>query len=210
MPLGRPYFWGVPVLPDPALAQQPMGRSPCRHENQRCPPCESDEDDGRGHTADGTNQACGNEVDVEVHRRTRHAAVELARGRQILSKVGILQMADAGWFNAGANERLVEPSGHLVAKVHADRGLDRIQDQHEHEDPTGQSKGGCDRSSLLDCADGGADGHRKDCGHRTVQDQECPPDRGQHRIGFRQCAEELPLLPRPEPLEHDYDSATSQ
>jgi hypothetical protein len=173
-------------------------------------PREPDEDDGRGDPTHGTNQACGNEVNIEVHRRTRHAPVELSRGRQILSKVRILQMSDAGWLNAGANKRLVEPGGHFVAEVHADRGLDRIQDQHEHEDHTGQGKGSRNRLSLLDRADGGTDGYRKDRGHRTVQDQQRPPNRGQHRIGFGQCAKELPLLPRPEPVEHGYDSATRQ
>ena len=75
---------------------------------------------------------------------------------------------------------------------------------------TSQSKGNCDRPSLLDRADGGTDGYRKDCGHRAVQDQQCPPNRGQHRIGFGQCAKELPLLPRSEPVEHNDDSATCQ
>ena len=63
--LGRPHLGCVPVFPDPALAQQPVSRSPCRNQYQRCPPGEADEDDGRGDTARGTHQARGDEVDVE-------------------------------------------------------------------------------------------------------------------------------------------------
>jgi aspartyl-tRNA synthetase len=59
----------------------------------------------------------------------------------------------------------------------------------------------------LDRADSCANGDCKHCGHDTVQDQQGPPNGGEHRIGFGECAKELPHLPRPEPLDHGYDSA---
>ena len=73
-----------------------MCRSPCRHENQRCPPGESDEHDGGGDATRDADQTRGDEVDVEIHRGTRHAPIELARGCEILGEVGILQVSDAG------------------------------------------------------------------------------------------------------------------
>jgi hypothetical protein len=53
-------------------------------------------------------------------------------------------MPDSRRLHASLDEGFVEPRGHLVAKVHADCGLDRIQDQHEHEHDTGQNKGSRD------------------------------------------------------------------
>ena len=136
-------------------------------------------------------------------------AVELARGRQILSEVGILQVPDAGRLHAGADQRFVEPGRHLVAEVHADRGLDRIHDQHEHEHHAGQQQ--ADRPPARACWTAptvAPMATAKTAGIAPLRISSAHQTSASTRIGFGQYGEELPLLPRPQPLEHGYDSAT--
>ena len=58
---------------------------------------------------DRADQAARDEVEVEIHRRSGHPAVELTRGGQVVGQFGILEVADAGRIDTAVDQAFVEP-----------------------------------------------------------------------------------------------------
>ena len=210
VPLGRADLGGVAVLPDSALPQQPVGRRPGQHQHDGRPPGEAGQHDGRGHPAHRADQTGRDEVEVEIHRRSGHPAVELTRGGQVVGQFGILEVADAGRIDTAVDQAFVEPGRQQIAEVHADRGQDRADDQHQHEDHADEGQGRGEPVAGLDGADRQAGRHREDGGQRTAEHQQDPPGGGEPGVGPGKRGEELPLLPGPQPFDHAKDSATAR
>ena len=62
VPLGPLHLGRAAVLPDGALAEQPMGGRPGEHEHDRLPPPVPGQQDGRGDAGDQPDEAVGDEV----------------------------------------------------------------------------------------------------------------------------------------------------
>ena len=114
--LGRPDLLGGPVAPDRALAQQPVGGQPGPAQQQRRPPGEPGQDDGRGQPADQLDQAGGDEVHRDRQRRAGHAQVEVAGRGQVAAEGRVLEVAHARRPQAGLGQPVVQPGGGPVAR----------------------------------------------------------------------------------------------
>jgi hypothetical protein len=191
--LRRADLGRVAVLPDTALAQQPMRRGPRGDEHQRRPPTEAEQHHRGSEPADQLDQAARDEVDVQVHRRSGLPAVELARDGQVLAQLRILEVPDPRRPDAGLRERIVQVRRHAAAEVGADRLMHRRQHLQQDERRTHQAQRRGQRGPVLHRADQPPHRDREDRGQRAPRQQERPPDRGQPPIGPWQHGEELPL-----------------
>ncbi len=127
-----------------------------------------------------------------------HAEIEVARHGEIAGELRILEMADARRPDAGVGQTVVEPRRHAIAKVRADREVQRPEhlqqqeyDAREHERPR-------ERIAALHGGDEHAHGDRECGGQRAAQQQDEPPRDGQRAAGPRENGKELPLVSRAE------------
>ena len=128
-------------------------------------------------------------------------AVELPRRGQVVGEVRVLEVADAGRVDAAVDQPLVEPGRQLVAEIHADRGLQRIDHQHQRRSTTPVSSERTDqRASPRSTAPTMSPVATANTAGRSplaaAAAHQATASRG---VGLRQGGEELPLLPRPQP-----------
>ncbi len=189
---------GVAVLPHPALAEQQVGRDPGREEHQRRPPGEPGEQQRRDDAAEQRDQTGRDELHVEEHRRTGHAEVEVARGRQVVGEVAALKVADAVGIEGGPHQPLVEHRAEPVAEQLADHLVKRRHHLRDNEDDAEPHQWTARLAAALHPADQPAGRHRQPRGHQRASHQEHPPRPGQRWQGAGERAEELPRrrLPR--------------
>ncbi|HEV7502443.1 MAG TPA: hypothetical protein VGQ33_20645, partial [Vicinamibacteria bacterium] len=76
-------------------------------------------------------------------------------------------MTHAWRDNARGGQLIVEPRGRLVAEIGADRGLHRRQHLQQNENDADYRQWRRKSAVLLDGADEGAHGNRKNGGQRT-------------------------------------------
>ena len=81
--LRLPDLLGVAVLPDRALAQQPVRREPRAGQHRRRPPGEAKQHHGLGEAREHVHQTGRDEVHRDRQRRTGHATVEVPGHLQI-------------------------------------------------------------------------------------------------------------------------------
>ena len=193
VPLRLAHRVGLAVLPDRALAQQPVGGEPGPAEQQRRPPGVGEEDRHGGQSGQQLDEAGGDEVHRDGQRRPADAEVEVARHGQVAGELRILQVPDAGRLDARHRQLVVEPRGGGAAEVLARGEVQRRQhlQEDEHGPDAGQRQGqvraSFDRPDQYPHRDG--EQGRQQAAH----DQGGPPDRGQERVGPRQDGQELPL-----------------
>ena len=109
---------GVAVVPDRALAQQPVRRQPAAGEHERRPPGEGEQHDRRGEAADQLDQAAGD----EVHRDTTAAGPVMPRSksRATVRSAGerrVFEVAHARRAHARFGQPVVEPRRRAIAEV---------------------------------------------------------------------------------------------
>ena len=197
------HFFGIAVAPDRALAQQPVRRQPRAGQQERRPPRIADENRRGRDAADHLDHAVRDEVHRDRQRRAGHAEIEVARDRQVARQRRILEVSDSGRAHACLGEAVVQPRGGAVAKVRADRLMNRTQDLKEDEDGAGKRERGRERMAALHGADEHAHRDRERRGQDAAQQENRPPCRGQRRIGLRQDGEELPLLTVGQTTQHE-------
>ncbi|HLT59994.1 MAG TPA: hypothetical protein VK020_02320 [Microlunatus sp.] len=135
--LRRADLRGLPVLPDPALPEQPVGGGPAADQDRRRPPGEPGQHHRRRDPTDHPEQPGGDEVDVEEHRRSGHPPVELPGHGQVLGQRRVLQVGDAGRLDTSPGQLVVQPGRDPAAEVHAHRLEQRWQHLHRDEQQTG-------------------------------------------------------------------------
>ena len=188
------HLLGVPVLPDRALAQQPVRRQPGAGQDERSPPAIAGQDHGAGQPADHLHQPAGDEVHREPERRPGDAEVEVAGGGQVSGESWVFEVADASGPDARLGQLIVEPGRGALAEAGADRLVERREHLEQHEDDGGERQGDGEIGATLDRADQHAHGDAERGRQHAPQHQHRPPDGGQRGIGLRQHADDLPLV----------------
>ena len=74
---------------------------------------------------------------TDRQRRAGHPEIEVARHREVRGQPGILEMSHPRRPHARTGEAVVEPRRGPIAKVLADRGLERGQHLQKDEHDTG-------------------------------------------------------------------------
>ena len=171
-----------------------MSRQPRAAEQNRRPPRVAGEHDGGCETADHLNQATRDEVHGDRQRRSGHAKVKIARDRQIVGELRVLEVTHARRAHARVGQPVVEPGGGAIAEVRADRLVDRSQHLEQHENDAAERDRAREAVTPLHRADERAHGDRKRRGQRTSQHEDDPPDNREGAVGLRQHAEKLPLV----------------
>ena len=203
--LGLAHRVGLAVLPDGALAQEPVRGEPGATEQQRRPPRVGEEDRRGGQSPQQFDEAGRDEVHRDRQRRTADAEVEVARHGQVAGELRVLQVPDAGRLHAGDRQLVVEPGRGGAAEVGAGREVQRRQHlkQDEHRGDPGQWPGQV--AARLDRADEKPHRDGEQCRQEAAHDQGGPPDHGQLRVGPRQDGQELPLRARAEALDRGHE-----
>ena len=192
--LCRPHLVGVPIAPDRALLEQPVGRQPRTAEKKWCPPLEREQHARRRESTDHFGQSARDEVHRDRQRRSGHPQVELAGDLQIVRELGMLEVAHPRWRDARVGELVVEPGRGPVAEVGAERGVDGVEHLHEDEHHADRRQGRGQRITVLNGPDEDAHGDREARREQPPQHQHDPPQGGERAVGPAQHAEELPLL----------------
>ncbi len=197
------HLLGLAVVPDGAIAQQPMGREPSAGKQQRRPPGVPRQDHGRCHPAGHLDQAGGDEVHGDRKRRPGHPQIEVAGHGQVAGQRRIFQMPNARRAHAGLGEPVVEPGGGAIAQVGAECLMNGAEHLQEHKDRARKGQRPGQRMALLhrahQHAHGNGEGRRQD----AAQQQHRPPASRQTRIRLGQHGEKLPFLARRQRLQHD-------
>ncbi len=193
VPLGFAHRLGLAVLPDPALAQQPVRRQPRAAEHQRGPPRVGEEEGAGGQPGQQLDEARRDEVHRDEQGRSADAEVEVARHGQVARELGVLEVPDAGRLDAGHRQLVVEPGGGGAAEVGARGAVQRRQhlQQDEHRADAGERPG--EAAARLDGAQEDPHRDRQQGRQEAAHHEGAPPDRGQERVGAGQDGEELPL-----------------
>ena len=137
MALGFAHVVGIAVFPYAALAQQPVGCQPSAGQKQRRPPSEGGQHQRGRDAGQKFHQTGGDEVHGDGKRRPADAEVEIACHGDVVGQFGIFQVGDAGRFDAGDRQLIVEPSGGLESEVCANGLMQRRKHLQQHEDRTG-------------------------------------------------------------------------
>jgi hypothetical protein len=199
----RPHHVRRPAVePHPALAQDPVGRRPRHHQDERLPPAVVGQHDRGRDAGDEADQPVGDEVHAVRQRRSGDAEVEVAGHRQVIGEVGPLEVGDARGVERRRHQPIVERRRRAVAEVVPERLVQRADDlagdEHDgHRDErTGQ------RGAV---GDGGDQPTRRDGDQRrqgAACDQPDPPQHGVARRRPADGAEQRPLLAGPQPGDH--------
>ena len=128
VPLGPLHLGRAAVLPDGALAQQPVGGRPGQHEHDGLPPAVPGQQDGRGDAGDQPDEAVGDEVHAVRQRWPGDAEIEVAGHREVVGQVGPLEVGDARRTERGGHQAVVQRRGRAVAERGADRLVQRADD----------------------------------------------------------------------------------
>ena len=131
--LSLSHLFGIAVLPDPALPQQPVRRQPRQDQYRWRPEGEPEQHHRLRESAEHVHQPGRDEVERDRQRRTRHTAVEVTRHLQVGGQLRILQMPDARRREARVGQLVVEPGRGPVAEVRAQRGVQRTQHLQQDE-----------------------------------------------------------------------------
>jgi hypothetical protein len=192
--LGPAHLVRVAVVPDRALAQQPVRGEPGSGQHHRRPPREREEDGGGAEAGHGQHQPARDEVHVDVHRRTRHAEVEVAGDGEVAGELRILEMSQAGGPDAGLDEAVVEPGRDAAPQVRAHGLVDRGRHLQQNEDDAYDGEGRGQSFAPLHGADERPHRDGEAGGEHAAQDQRRPPDDRERAVRAGQDGEELPLL----------------
>jgi hypothetical protein len=202
-------FFGVAILPDSALAKEPVRRQPRAPQDDRRPPREAGKNSGEREAAEGAHEAAGDEVERDVEGRTGHREVEVAGDREVAGQPLILEMAHPRRADAGVGQLVIQPRRSAVAEVVADGKVHRRQhllhDEQRADEPEQVAEG----RPALNARHQPSHRHGKHGRQHTTQDEEHPPRRSQADVGLRQHAEELPLIPLGESSQHARHSPPS-
>ncbi len=171
-------------------------------EENRRPPREAEQDDGRGDAADHRDQPARGEIHRRRERRPRHPEVEVARDGEVARQLRILEVSHARRTHAGLGQPIVEPGGRAVAEVGAGRRVQRPQHLQQHEQHAHQGERPGQAAALLH--DGDEPAHRNREGRRqhAAEHEQHPPEDGQRRVRLRQHREELPLVALAQSCQH--------
>jgi hypothetical protein len=196
------HLLGVAVEPDGALAQQPVRRQPRAREHERRPPREGEERERAREAREQVDEAVGDEVHVDVHRRARHAEVEVARDGEVPGEARVLEVADPRRPHASGGETVVEPGRETAAEVCAQRLLDRAEHLEQHED----GARGRERRAQARAVHGRRDQHarreREERRQQAAQRERRPPRERERGGRPRQRREQLPFLSLAQPAQH--------
>ena len=202
IPLRAAHFLGVAIVPNRAFAQHPMRRQPRAREHDRRPPGVSGQDHGGRDAADHLHHAGRDEIHGDGERRPGHPQVEVARHGEIAGERRIFEVPHAGRAHAGLGEPVIEPCGSAIAKVGAERLMNRAEHLQQHEDRAGECERTGQRIAVLHRAHQHA--HRDgECRRQyPSKNKDRPPSGRQAGVRLRQDGEELPFLALGQWLEH--------
>ena len=192
--LRTPHLVRVAVAPDPALTQQPVGCEPRASQDEGRPPRVGKEHNGARETTDHLHEPAGNEIHGNRQRWTGHPKIEVACDRELAGQVGILEVTNARWQYACLSEPIVEPCSGAVAKIGADRVVDRSEHLKQDEHGAGYRERAGQAVSALDRANEQTHGNGECRGQHAPQDEHEPPRRGEGGVGLWEDAEELPFV----------------
>jgi len=179
-----------------------VGGQPSARQHDRRPPRVPGEDQRGRHTADHFYHAAGDEIQGDSQGRAGHAEVEIARDGEVAGERRILEVPHAGRAHAGFGEPVVEPGRGAVAKVGANRLMNRAQHLKQHEDGAGEGQRTGEGLATLHGGDEHAHGDGEGRREGASEQEGRPPGGGKAGVRFRQDGEELPFLALGEPLEH--------
>ena len=204
------HLLGVAVVPDCALAQEPVRREPAAGEDDRRPPRVAEEHCGRGQTTDHFHESAGNKVQSVGQRRTGHTEIEVARRREVGSQTGILEVSHPREAHARVREPVVEPGCSPVAKVVADRGLERSQNLQQDEHDTREGERADEAVAILHGSHEHAHRHGEDRRQNAAKQHDEPPHEREAAVRLWQRRKELPLVALTKPFQHRLPSGGSE
>ena len=172
VPLGRADLGGVAVLPDPALPQQPVGRPPGQHQHDgahQAKPAST--------TAEASPPTMPTRL-LAMKSRLRYIGgpvMPRSNSREVVrssASSGSSRWPMPGRIDTAVDQAFVEPGRQQVAEIHADRGQDRADDQHQHEDHADEGQGRGEPSPVSTARTSQADRHREDGRQHAAEHQQ--------------------------------------
>ena len=148
------------------------------------------------------DQPTGDEVHRDVERRAHHAEIEVAGHREIGGQFGSFEVGDAGRCDADREEAVVEVGGHPSAEVRRHQLMQGLGDQQQRERGAHHHQRAHQRHVAGDGTDQPSEGDRRDRRQGAAQNDQRPPSDRVGGSGAAQSAEELPLLPTSQPIDH--------
>jgi hypothetical protein len=202
VPLRAHDLLRAPGPPDGALAQQPVGGQPARDQHRRGPPLVPEQDQRRGDAAAELDDAVRYEGHARADRRGRDTEVEVAREREVVGEVGLLQVRDARRLICRREQPLMQVRSDSAAQVRADRVVDRAQ--HEDEDRRARHDRQRPARSVAgaDRADQRAGRDDEHAGQGGPHDDQRPPGPCQPAVCARQHPEHQVPFRRPPGVSH--------
>ena len=166
------------VVPHGAFAQQPVRGEPGAGQERRRPPAIPEQEQRARHASDHLREAAGDEVHRDRERRARHPEVEVARDRQVVGELGILEVTHPRRHHGRRREPVVEKGRGPIAEVGADRLMHRDEHLHEQESRAGKGQRPAEGLTPLDGPDEHAHREGEDGRRQPAQDERRPPGRG--------------------------------